>query len=145
MANPKVRPNLHFYPEDAGDTLEHAWQGRRWKEKIDPTLLTPMVRLGNQDFFVHEPAYLLNGTVCVPIRWFEREGRLFARAALMEVVTSDTASYWIVREDQQRELSVTNFDLAFPALRAVSNSYGLPDPADIRGSSSIGQSSADST
>ncbi|KIO17528.1 hypothetical protein M407DRAFT_12314 [Tulasnella calospora MUT 4182] len=57
MANPKVRPNLHFYPEDAGDTLEHAWQGRRWKEKIDPTLLTPMVRLGTQDFFVHEPAH----------------------------------------------------------------------------------------
>lgn len=133
MANPKVRPNMHFYPEDAGDTLEHAWQGRRWKDKIDPTLLTPMVRVGNQDFFVHEPAYLNNGVACLPIRWLERDGSLFARAARMEVVSSDAARYWIVREDEQRELSIADFDLSFPSFRAMAASYDLPDPADIRG------------
>lgn len=145
MANPKVRPNLHFYPEDAGNTLEHAWQGRQWKEKIDPTLLTPMVRVGTQDFFVHEPAYLVNGKTSVPIRWFKREGKLFAQAALMQVANSETSSYWIVREDEQRELPFTDFELAFPDFWGVSNSYGLPDPADIRGTSSTGQTSPYST
>lgn len=137
MANPKVRPNMHFYPEDAGDTLEHAWQGRRWKDKIDPTLLTPMVRVGNQDFFVHEPAYLKNGVVCLPIRWFERDGSLFARAARMDLVSTDAARYWVVREDEQRELSITDFDLSFPSFRAMAASYDLPDPADIRGTISL--------
>ncbi|KAG1813074.1 hypothetical protein DFJ58DRAFT_720359 [Suillus subalutaceus] len=44
MMNPRVRPLLHFYPEDTGE--------------LDPELLTPVVRLHNQDFFVFEPALL---------------------------------------------------------------------------------------
>ncbi|KAF8824027.1 hypothetical protein HHX47_DHR9000094 [Lentinula edodes] len=71
MGNPDIRPHIRHYCEDSGQHLEHAWQAQAWKE-LDPTLATPMVRKGNQDFFVHELARLDNGTLVMPFRWFTR-------------------------------------------------------------------------
>ena len=70
MANPLVQPNLHFYPEDSGDHLSNAYQGRRWLYQLDPALLTPMIRQGGHDFYTFEPCLLSNKSVCIPIRFF---------------------------------------------------------------------------
>lgn len=43
MANPHVRSQLHFYPEDTGKQLNEAFQARRWLKEMDPTQLTPMI------------------------------------------------------------------------------------------------------
>ncbi|KAG2750187.1 hypothetical protein P692DRAFT_201906126 [Suillus brevipes Sb2] len=72
MMNPRVRPLLHFYPEDAGTVLNEARQAKRWLKELDLELLTPVVRLHNQDFFVFEPALLSSGQACIPFRWFTR-------------------------------------------------------------------------
>ncbi|KIK49825.1 hypothetical protein GYMLUDRAFT_253531 [Collybiopsis luxurians FD-317 M1] len=42
MANPKVRPKLHFYPEDSGNFLSEARQAERWLKEAPDNLLTPM-------------------------------------------------------------------------------------------------------
>ncbi|KAH7867912.1 uncharacterized protein C8R40DRAFT_1164165 [Lentinula edodes] len=68
MGNPDIRPHIRHYCEDSGQHLEHAWQAQAWKE-LDPTLATPMVRKGNQDFFVHELARLDNGTLTNTIQF----------------------------------------------------------------------------
>ncbi|KAJ7133509.1 hypothetical protein C8R44DRAFT_829315 [Mycena epipterygia] len=46
MANPKVRPHLHFYPEDSGPKLSEARQGQRWLKELPDDRTTPMVRIG---------------------------------------------------------------------------------------------------
>ncbi|KAG1735951.1 uncharacterized protein EDB91DRAFT_1238171 [Suillus paluster] len=59
MMNPRVRPLLHFYPEDTGIKLNEAQQAKHWLEELDPELLMPVVRLHNQDFFMYTKAWSL--------------------------------------------------------------------------------------
>ncbi|TRM65621.1 hypothetical protein BD626DRAFT_628781 [Schizophyllum amplum] len=42
MANPNVRPKLHFLPEDTVPKVSEAWQADRWLHELDPSLATPM-------------------------------------------------------------------------------------------------------
>ncbi|KAG8939543.1 hypothetical protein FRC04_006243, partial [Tulasnella sp. 424] len=89
MSNPVVRKYLHFYPEDVGPKLEQAWHGRRWRHKLDPDLLTPMIRTGKgpaeKDFYIWEPTLLKDGRACMPIRWFVRGGAFYADAYRLEL------------------------------------------------------------
>ncbi|KAJ8521961.1 hypothetical protein ONZ45_g1372 [Pleurotus djamor] len=55
MANPQVRPHLSFYPEDSGKRLSEARQASRWLHDAPDDQLTPMIRLGSQDYFIYEP------------------------------------------------------------------------------------------
>ncbi|KAJ8077859.1 hypothetical protein PM082_002300 [Marasmius tenuissimus] len=70
MSNPKIRPNLSFYPEAAGSYLGDARQAERWLKEMDDDELTPMVRLGTgnaaQDFYIFEPTLLRDGSVWMP-------------------------------------------------------------------------------
>ncbi|KAH9948702.1 hypothetical protein B0H21DRAFT_890351 [Amylocystis lapponica] len=114
MANPKVRPHLHFYPEDTrGASLSEARQAARWLEEIPDHLITPMARIGLQDFYIHEPAMLRSGVPCMPVRWFTRvEGGqqvLFAKC-------------WKLEDE---------FLKTFPELQQDAKYYGIPDPACI--------------
>ncbi|KAG8911181.1 hypothetical protein FRC02_006744 [Tulasnella sp. 418] len=76
MSNPRVRPHLNFYPEDAGSRLSEAWQSAKWLHKLDASLLTPMIRVSTSgtplDYYVNEPTLLNNGKACIPHRWFMR-------------------------------------------------------------------------
>ncbi|KAJ7690551.1 hypothetical protein B0H17DRAFT_893088, partial [Mycena rosella] len=59
MANPSVRPHLSFYPEDSGPKLSEARKG--WLRELPDAQTTPMLRIGQGDYFIHEPAMLSNG------------------------------------------------------------------------------------
>lgn len=71
MANPRVRQHIHHYHEDSGRHLEDAWQAEAWRD-LDPELATPMVRIGIQDYYVHEVTRLDTGDLVIPHRWFTR-------------------------------------------------------------------------
>jgi len=86
MGNPRVRPHLRFYPEDAGKRVDEYWQASHWREEVDPDRLTPMAIIHEQRFFVYEPSLLLNGVVCMPTRWFVRNGKLVAKAWTLHAV-----------------------------------------------------------
>ncbi|KAI8983315.1 hypothetical protein BD414DRAFT_515805 [Trametes punicea] len=131
FANPQVRPHLHFYPEDAGTVLAEAWQAARWCEELDPNLAAPMVRIGNQDYFVYEPAQLQDGRVCMPFRWFVRGREMFARVWSM-VPTTDLSG-WVVLEHQPFEISARELIAALPMLRETASYYRVPDPRYIIG------------
>ncbi|KAJ3765406.1 hypothetical protein FB446DRAFT_795079 [Lentinula raphanica] len=68
LANPHVCPKLQFYPEDSGAHLSEARQAQQWLNEAPDTLLTPMARINSRDFYIHEPAMLLNGSCCIPMR-----------------------------------------------------------------------------
>ncbi|KAG9124849.1 hypothetical protein FRC07_010023 [Ceratobasidium sp. 392] len=59
LANPLVRSDLVFVPQDNGKSLKCAANGRQWAEEVDASLAAPMVRkhftAGHHNYFVHKP------------------------------------------------------------------------------------------
>ncbi|KAJ7312338.1 hypothetical protein DFH08DRAFT_717753 [Mycena albidolilacea] len=82
MANPKVRPHLHFYPEDSGPKLSEARQGQQWLNELPNEGTTPMARIAGKDYYIHKPAMLSNGQCVVPVQWFAKGSQFFAKCYL---------------------------------------------------------------
>jgi hypothetical protein len=134
MANPKVRPHLKFYPEDSKGNLSEGRQGRRWLHEVDDDQITPMVRIGRQDYYIHEPAMLRDGLFCVPVRWFTVGEVLFAKCWKMEAVSSDVGEVWRVVKCDDYIVPHTQFLKTFLELCHNADSrYGLPHPSRISG------------
>lgn len=136
VANTRVRPHLRFLPEDGGTRLTEAWQGSRWLQELHPDLTTPMVRVHQQDFFIHEPAQLVDGRVCIPTRWFTRGSDTLAHAWTM-LPTSDGSGGWIVAEDLPLVINVRQLLVAYPNLQETYRYHGIPDPRNIIGTRQV--------
>ncbi|KAF8259512.1 hypothetical protein EI94DRAFT_1019353 [Lactarius quietus] len=80
MANPRVRPHLHFYPKDAGRSMSEYWHAKHWHESADPDLVTPLATINGCHFFVFEPCLLTDGSAIIPYRWFVQGKSIVARA-----------------------------------------------------------------
>jgi len=133
MANPKVRPHLKFYPEDSQKRLSEARQARRWLHEVADDEITPMARLGEQDYYIHEPAMLRNGECCVPVRWFTIGDVLSAKCWKMTVVSSDIGRGWRITQCDDYSVTHTQFLKNFPELCNDHSRYGLPHPSQILG------------
>ncbi|KAK0448235.1 hypothetical protein EV421DRAFT_1900873 [Armillaria borealis] len=131
MANPKVHPHLKFYPEDASNKLSEANQADRWLNELDSDQLTPMIRIGRSDFYIHEPAYLRDKRYCMPVRWFLRDQKLFAKCWDFKPVTTDGQSGWAVVKRENYKISADLFLKNLPEMRRDAALYGIPDPANI--------------
>lgn len=98
MSNPRVRPHLHFYPEDCGTLpLAKVRQAKHWLEELPNNLLTLMACIWDWDYYIHEPAMLVNTMVCMPFRWFTRfechRQVLYAKCWRMQVITNENSSF----------------------------------------------------
>jgi hypothetical protein len=134
MANPEVRPNLHFYPEDSGAKLSEARQAERWLKEMQPDELTPMIRSGEDDYYIYEPAMLIDGSCCIPTRWFIRDGIFFCKAWALHPISADGHGQgWQVREDIEVEVSQNEFLKNFPNFTHDHQLYGVPHPSRIIG------------
>jgi len=131
MANPEVRPNLHVYPEDSGPMLSEARQAERWLKEMPPDELTPMIRIGEDDYYIYEPAMLINGSFCIPTRWFMRGGEFYCKAWPLRPVSDSDG--WQVREDVEIEVPQNDFLKNFPTLADDHRLYGVPHPSRILG------------
>ena len=98
MANARIHPHLHFYPEDAGKTINEYWHARHWHKVADPSLVMPMIVVNNTHFFVYEPIILLNGCIVIPYRWFLHGGSITACAWPLRAVKRGNDVGWIVEE-----------------------------------------------
>ena len=133
MAIPKVRPHISFYPEDQGKKISEARQACRWLHEAPDEQLTPMARLGNQDYYIHEPAMLRNGTCCIPVRWFTVGGVLFAKCWKMNAISTDVGDGWRIIQCDDFTVSQAEFLKTFPELVEDASIYGLPDPSKLFG------------
>ena len=139
MANPKVRPYLYFYPEDTrGQLLAEARQAARWVHEVADEVLTPMIRLSSgHDYYIHEPAMLDNGDVCMPVRWFTRmvsgKPQWYAKAWRMEAVVQEHGSGWRVTACDEYEIAAGQLLKNFPQLQAPAEHYSIPDPSHLLG------------
>ncbi|KAJ7502053.1 hypothetical protein B0H11DRAFT_1712975, partial [Mycena galericulata] len=137
MANPSVRENLHFLPEDSKPALSQAWQAARWLDELDSDLTTPMLRVNAQDFFIHEPTVLMDGSVCMPTRWFNRGKETWARVWKMREFNNGGTAGWIVDSQQCYDVKTSNLLLSFPDFIATHIHRGQPDPRIIHGESTV--------
>ena len=133
MANPKVRPYLTFYPEDAGETLKNTYQADKWLREMEPELLTPMVEYHNETLYVFEPCILSNKSVVMPVRWFKRHGSTFAIVYLLYPDSAIQPSGWVVYEFEEYEISVSDIAVSFPFFCGTFQHRSLPDPRNIIG------------
>lgn len=139
MANPKVRPHLKFYPEDSQKNISEARQADRWLHEIDDEDLTPMARLGtrdyHRDFYIHEPAMLRSGEVCMPVRWFSVGEVLFAKCWQMQTITTEYGQAWRVLKCDDYVVPLSQFLNSFPDLcsEVDSGRSSLPHPSMIHG------------
>ena len=133
MANPKVRPHLVFFPEDSGDNLLSAHQGRRWLSDLDPALTSPMIRQSGQDFYIFEPAVLFDQTYCIPIRWFRRGKEYFAMAWRIHPVQHQSGLGWVVHEYEEFEIAACVLTVSFTYFIASFQRRGVPDPRIMLG------------
>ena len=136
MANPNVRPHLSFFPEDTGKSVNEYSQAAHWRHEADPELLTPMVLIQNQQFFVFEPSLLRDHRVCMPVRWFIRDKKIFAQAWMMQAISREDGSGWIIEEYHQIEVSQDDFLVSFEAWDVSQSTSDLPHASCIFGESS---------
>ncbi|KAI0631172.1 hypothetical protein C8Q77DRAFT_1279900 [Trametes polyzona] len=136
MANPRVRPHLSFYPENTdGRHLSEARQGARWLDEVEDEFLTPMIRVGTKDYYVHEPMMCEDGRVLMPMRWFTRvEGGihvLYAKCWDMIPVSSEGHVGWRVSQTSSLEVPASRLLKNFPDLCATAAMYHLPPPTSL--------------
>lgn len=132
MANPQVRPHLRFYPEDSGKTVNEYYQAAHWWTEVSPSQSTPMAVMGGQHYYIYEPCLLRDGRACVPVRWFTREGQLFATAWVLRAV-DNPHSCWVAEE--YNAIEVSHHDLLLPpaAWDSTPITAGMPRPTELTG------------
>jgi hypothetical protein len=135
MANPLVRPKVDFYPEDAGPCLKAARHGERWLNELHPSRGTPMIRCHEQDFFVLEATMLIDGSMCMPIRWFEETHQFWGRAWPMRLHNLPQGRHWVVDKSSEVTFSIDRLLLSLPKLRGFESRYDLPPVDSISGGS----------
>jgi hypothetical protein len=111
-------------------------------KEVDPTLASQMVRIGNQDFYVFEPAKLVDGSVVIPVRWFMRNSGSVSQPQqtfwadvwrLQPVTTDEGHRGYVVHEYDISTVSVHSFLLSMPQLVQTFALDSLPDPRQIIG------------
>ncbi|KAI6137573.1 hypothetical protein BKA82DRAFT_4335007 [Pisolithus tinctorius] len=119
MANPRVRPHIRHYPEDAGGRLDQ-----------------PPSR-----FYVFELAKLMDGTMVVPQRWYTKPSALltsppfeleyWARAWRAHPVVSGHTRGYVIHTYDTIEVPASSLLLSFPHLLQTHQVDGQPDPCNI--------------
>lgn len=57
-----TREKLHSFPEYTPNSVKEVWQAEKWLYGVPSDVLTPMVRLGDRDFYINELAHCRDGS-----------------------------------------------------------------------------------
>jgi hypothetical protein len=134
MANPQVRPHLHFYPEETRPSVGEYYQADHWRE-IDGDKAfraAPMSVIRGQHYYLYEPCLLTDGRVCMPYEWFLRDGHLNARVWALHAIRQPESG-WVVEEFHTYEVSEEHFSLGFGSWGLSSQTEHLPTCTVILG------------
>ncbi|KAJ7654427.1 hypothetical protein DFH06DRAFT_993722, partial [Mycena polygramma] len=140
FANPLVRPFIRVLSEDAGESLREASQAEKWRTDVSANLSGPMVRRGEQDFFVNEPALAHIGpedgaewAAVLPSRWFMRDNQIWAKIQRLRSHPDPKKDCLLVdsRSDECEELPLARFFASFVELEAIHEYHQLKNPSKI--------------
>ncbi|KAJ3533809.1 hypothetical protein NMY22_g7185 [Coprinellus aureogranulatus] len=107
-----------------------------WLKEVSDELLTPMAQILGRDYFIHEPAMLKDGRMCMPVRWFhvkvagrspqERDRtELRAKCWAMQLIQVADGASWRVVKVSDFVVGEQDFLKPFSELR-VDVARGLP-------------------
>ncbi|KAJ3720842.1 hypothetical protein DFJ43DRAFT_1001105 [Lentinula guzmanii] len=136
MANPLVRPNLSFYPQEALGRVESAKNAFRWLHEMDASLTTPMVHIGNEDFYLFEPSRLKSGRYCIPYRWVEHrnaQGEVRLYGWVWFICPATGVNGWVVDSTDRAEVIESDFATSFLTLKESFLERAIPNPSIICG------------
>ncbi|EJD51251.1 hypothetical protein AURDEDRAFT_159655 [Auricularia subglabra TFB-10046 SS5] len=143
-ANPRISEHLSHLPVETNGPVSSPRESRKWLHEVDPSLATPMIRQGGQDFYVFEPTLLAPtspvGRACIPVRWFIRDGVRFARAWRLSVAdrfdqrVGQPIRGWCVHEWETVDVPEHDLLLSLPRFAQSHEAHHLPSPHIIHGS-----------
>ncbi|KZS93974.1 hypothetical protein SISNIDRAFT_387475, partial [Sistotremastrum niveocremeum HHB9708] len=135
FANPCVRPHMRFYPEEGSPTVEEPWHGEKWRKRLPPEFATPMIRVRNKDFYVHEPLMLHSGEVVMAIRWFTKhsDSRMWGHGWRMSRHQFGDEDGWIVHEKEEVDFCEDELQLNVLNFQDLHLAMQLPAPFNIYG------------
>lgn len=68
------------------------WEAEKWRERVDPRILTPMVAVGSKHFYVFEFARLITGEYVIPERWVKYKSEMHGEVFRVTFDSSGVAS-----------------------------------------------------
>ncbi|KAK0488234.1 hypothetical protein EDD18DRAFT_1081691 [Armillaria luteobubalina] len=92
-------------------------QGSWWLHELPNELLTPMLHINNSDYYIHEPAMLRDCSLCVPFRWFMRDGKYYGHCWKLQAMSREGSVVWRVIKTDGVEVSQDKFLKNAPELR----------------------------
>ncbi|KAI6035322.1 hypothetical protein F5J12DRAFT_902148 [Pisolithus orientalis] len=125
MANLCICPHIHHYPEDAGG----------WLYEIDPTVATPMICKGHQDFYVFKLAKLMDGTMVIPEHWYTKPSALLTSFPFELEYWACTCHMcgYVIHTYDTIEVPASSLLLLFPHLLQMHQIDGQPNLCNIIG------------
>jgi hypothetical protein len=70
--NPETRRHVRRYPVLVQDgIISEIWHGEKWQRTLDRHAFSPMFDDGQRHYYIDEPARMNDGTLVIPLRWFE--------------------------------------------------------------------------
>ncbi|KAJ2922664.1 hypothetical protein H1R20_g14407, partial [Candolleomyces eurysporus] len=119
--NPEVRCHIRRYPVlPKGGIVSEIWHGEKWQRTLDRHALSPMFDDGQRHYYIDEPARIKDGTVVIPLRWFEDDGRKVWFTA------------WKVEFDDQNVGTILDDDREIVLLEATQLQENMLDLLDCR-------------
>ncbi|KAI8444521.1 hypothetical protein BY996DRAFT_8694743 [Phakopsora pachyrhizi] len=86
LGNPLVSKFVEFYPElSNGKNIYKLSQSEKWLHQFPRNLRAQMISVGGKQFYIYEPVQLIDGIVVVPVFFYTKGGKIYAKASKLNV------------------------------------------------------------
>ncbi|KAF7371201.1 hypothetical protein MSAN_00755600 [Mycena sanguinolenta] len=119
MSNPKFA-QLVVLSQDSGPKLSEARQGQRWLKELPDSQTTPMLRIAQQDYFIHEPA-MLEWSLLIPTGGLPKRSILRQLLAITASFDGGARGWRVFVKSEPSVVPATDFLKIFPSSGTTSN------------------------
>ncbi|KAI8457799.1 hypothetical protein BY996DRAFT_6411371 [Phakopsora pachyrhizi] len=98
LGNPLVSSCLQFYPEQpAGKNIYKLSQSKKWLQEYPRDLRAQMISVGGKHYYIYEPVKINDGSVVVPMFFYIKGGKMYAKACKLNfsVISSAEVNIFI--------------------------------------------------
>ncbi|KAI8457263.1 hypothetical protein BY996DRAFT_8685400 [Phakopsora pachyrhizi] len=92
LGNPLVSSCLEFYPEQpAGKNIYKLSQSKKWLQEYPRDLRAQMISVGGKHYYIYEPVQINDGSVVVPMFFYIKGGKMYAKACKLNLSVISSA------------------------------------------------------
>ncbi|KAI8457585.1 hypothetical protein BY996DRAFT_6411529 [Phakopsora pachyrhizi] len=87
LGNPIVAKYLDFYPENSeGESIYKLSQCEKWLHQYPRDLRAQMIRVGDQSFYIYEPAQIIDRNLVFPLYFYNKGNKILAKVCKLNVL-----------------------------------------------------------